>query len=1073
MEFKAYLSQKYQGYDSFIENIIYPIFGEDRYVTAYNIEMLEPGSELVNLADRTGISSVIYCGTIELEDNPVYLFDITVKDKVMMERNRVAVQTLVKRVMDTYSGAFMLIHYENSEKWDWRFTFCQLKDRGEYTDSKRYTFLLGPNQACTTAAQNFGKLASKGGDIEIGDIVKAFDVEALSNEFFGKYKAHYEAFVEYITGKRYEGKEEKTVHDPHPFFASLFGGSDKAVRDYVKLLLGRITFLHFLQKKGWLGVPENGVWGSGDEQFMLNQFEKASQELKDDFVVKVLNPLFFDALDCDRTGKNDVFDSRVFGRIRVPYLNGGMFEKTEKDAVPVSWPVEYFGRLFRFFSEYNFTIDENDPNEAQVGVDPEMLGKIFENLLEDNKDKGAFYTPKEIVKYMCQESLVAYLVTKTGFDEKKLRDFVHSPEEGKAAFDGDQQYAILDAILNVKICDPAIGSGAFPIGLLNELVWCKEAIYGDQKGRAEIKREIIRDNIYGIDIEKGAVEIARLRFWLSLVVDEEKPEPLPNLDFKIMQGNSLLEKYHNFNLVELMQPEQGTLVFSDEAALREKMKSLMKRYFDCNSHREKIRLKTEISDTIKKQIKQRFPGLVMPEMDMSENDRFFLCHTWFGDVFSAGGFDIVIGNPPYIQLQNNGGELARLYEGCGYSTFARTGDIYCLFYERGWQLLKKDGHLCFITSNKWMRAGYGEKTREFFATRTNPLLLIDFAGVKIFENATVDTNILLFSKSENMHGTVCAVGDKQDKDSIKNLSVFVQQQNSICDFNSSESWVILSPIEQSIKRKIEAIGTPLKDWDIQINYGIKTGFNDAFIITSEKRKEILANCATEDERKRTDELIRPILRGRDIKRYGYDWAGQYIVATFPSRQYNIDDYPALKEFLLSFGIERLEQTGKEYIIKGEKVKARKKTNNKWFETQDSISYWEDFLKPKIIYPNMTKYMPFVFDNKMFLTNQKCFIITGKYVAYLTAFFNSSLFKYCFRDSFPELQGGTRELSKIFFDKIPVYKVSEAQNQQFQDAIEDIQKEYNKQKAQRIDSMLFDLYDLTEEERKTIGFVEIV
>lgn len=305
------------------------------------------------------------------------------------------------------------------------------------------------------------------------------------------------------------------------------------------------------------------------------------------------------------------------------------------------------------------------------------------------------------------------------------------------------------------------------------------------------------------------------------------------------------------------------------------------------------------------------------------------------------------------------------------------------------------------------------------------------------------------------------------------MSDFVQQKNSTCDFNYSDSWVILSPIEQSIKRKIEAVGTPLKDWDIQINYGIKTGFNDAFIISTEKRNEILANCKDEDERKRTAELIRPILRGRDIKRYGYEWANLWLIATFPSRHYDIDKYPSIKQYFLSYGIERLEQTGKTHIVNGEKVKARKKTNNKWFETQDSISYWEDFFKPKIIYPNMTKYMPFVFDDRMYLTNQKCFIITGKYVAYLTAFFNSSLFKYCFRDSFPELQGGTRELSKIFFDKIPVCKVSDVQNQQFQDAVEDIQKEYSKQKAQRIDSMLFDLYTLTEEERKVIGFVEIV
>ena len=299
----------------------------------------------------------------------------------------------------------------------------------------------------------------------------------------------------------------------------------------------------------------------------------------------------------------------------------------------------------------------------------------------------------------------------------------------------------------------------------------------------------------------------------------------------------------------------------------------------------------------------------------------------------------------------------------------------------------------------------------------------------------------------------------------------MQQNHTECKF-TADSWVILSPIEQSIKNKIESVGTPLKDWDIQINYGIKTGFNEAFIISTEKRDEILANCKTDDERSRTAELIRPILRGRDIKRYGYEWAGLYLIATFPSKNYDIEQYPAVKQHLLSFGMERLEQTGKDYTVDGQKVKARKKTNNKWFETQDSISYWEDFNKPKIVYPNMTKYMPFLYDDKSFLTNQKCFIITGERMAFLTAFFNSSLFKFCFRESFPELQGGTRELSKIFFDKIPVKEISEDIENQFRTVVIDIQNEYTKKKAIQIDEMIFDLYNLNTEERNTIGFVEI-
>jgi len=300
----------------------------------------------------------------------------------------------------------------------------------------------------------------------------------------------------------------------------------------------------------------------------------------------------------------------------------------------------------------------------------------------------------------------------------------------------------------------------------------------------------------------------------------------------------------------------------------------------------------------------------------------------------------------------------------------------------------------------------------------------------------------------------------------------VKQSGCYNSFEGDASWVILTPIEQSIKQKIEAVGTPLKDWDINIYRGVLTGCNEAFIISTEKRDEILANCQTEDERKRTEELIRPILRGRDIKRYGYNWAGLWLIATFPSRHYDIEKYPTVKNYLLSFGKERLEQTGKVHVINGERIKARKKTNNKWFETQDSISYWEDFSKPKVVYPNMTKYMPFVYDEKSLLTNQKCFIITGENVAYLTAFLNSSLFKFCFRDCFPELLGGTRELSKIFFDKIPVKKVTSEKEAKFSSLVNELQKSYDEQKAKEIDNLIFDIYTIDENERKEIGYIEI-
>ena len=255
----------------------------------------------------------------------------------------------------------------------------------------------------------------------------------------------------------------------------------------------------------------------------------------------------------------------------------------------------------------------------------------------------------------------------------------------------------------------------------------------------------------------------------------------------------------------------------------------------------------------------------------------------------------------------------------------------------------------------------------------------------------------------------------------------MRQQDTICDFSTSDSWVVLSPIEQSIKKKIEAVGTLLKDWDIQINYGIKTGCNEAFIISTEKRKEILDNCQTEDERKRTAELIRPILRGRDIKRYGYEWAELWLIATFPSRHYNIDEYPAVKQYLLSFGIERLEQTGKTHIVNGEKVKSRKKTHNKWFETQDSISYWEDFNKPKIIYPDICTFLSFELDTSCFyLSNTAYFLITEKeeHLKYFLRVLNSSVMDWYYRTLSVQLGEKAVRMFSIYVLNIPIPPISD-------------------------------------------------
>ena len=1039
-------------------------------------------------------------GKISLTDGEsIAIYEIELTDSVDIERNRRGIRDMLTtdwRNMG-YAGAFMFCYRQNesvlrfsyvSESWSFADDGTYKKDS---TDTRRFTYLLGEGHRSRTAIQQFEGL--KKSNLSLKDLTKAFSVDAVSDMFFDDYKQQYEDIIAFITGKRMvkvsNKWEERIVGKPNETIFSefrVFADPEKAIRDYVKKLMGRLVFLQFLQKKGWLGVPVNAKWGDGDREFIQHLFENTAD--KDTFVDNVLEPLFND-INSEREG--DIASSAVGKDIRVPYLNGGLFEPDAADAVDFPLPAKYMKSMLDFFASYNFTIDENDPDDAEVGVDPEMLGRIFENLLEDNKDKGAFYTPKEIVSYMCRESLIAYLQTDIEKEEQKeaIRQFV-TTHKFVEHLPGDT----LEMLKNVKICDPAIGSGAFPMGLLKELFLCRVALEGfDQKKAAEIKKHIIQQNIYGVDIERGAVDTARLRFWLALIVDEETPEALPNLDFKIMQGNSLLESFHGIDLSNILGAQannQLRIIFDDESCAQEILLKSLRDFYGCSDATLKKQLRTRINAQLRDLIRTRITkGEIQNEIDSltAQNDKFFLWHTWFSDVFSNGGFDIVIGNPPYIQLQNNAGELAKIYEDCGYESFARTGDIYCLFYERGWQLLKNNGHLCFITSNKWMRAGYGEKTRGFFAKKTDPMLLIDFAGVKIFESATVDTNILLFEKGENKHETICAVTNKQNKDSVKNLSVFVQQQHSVCDFTGSDSWVILSEIEQSIKRKIEAVGTPLKDWDIQINYGIKTGYNDAFIITTEKRDEIIANCADDDERNRTAELIRPILRGRDIKRYGYEWANLWLIATFPARQYDINNYPAVKNYLLSFAKQqlidagyswvandhladyckqKLSQTGKFIEIDGKRItlrnsqeKARKKTSNKWFETQDSISYWDDFSKPQIVWIELSDDPKFAYAENITSVNT-VFFMTGDNILHLLGLLNSKLVKWYFHHCIGTTSGvGTNRWLKYTIEQIPMPPV----DSQLEKLSLEISKHYEQGTDTEIDLLVCKLYGLGKEE----------
>jgi len=963
------------------------------------------------------------------------------------------------------------------------------------------------------------------------ELKSAFDVEKLSDEFFREYKVFYEDIVQYITGARYievkknkyERKDMSGVnHEIYDQFEQAYGeGAERAVRNYVKKLMGRLVFIQFLQKKGWLGNPMgSNTWNSGDRDFMQSLFLEVPPEDRENFIDNILEEIFFGEFNTKENERH--IKNATLKKYRFPFLNCGLFDRDTDDKLDFKLPAAVFCNLkysdterkapnikdwskkrnpyfddracglFDFFDRFNFTIDENDPTDAEVSVDPEMLGKIFENLLEENKDKGAFYTPKEIVNYMVNESLIAYLETETSLRAKgeaiqmenakviepaemtasRIRNFVLTQDS--SAFSATEKMQLDTKLAEVKICDPAIGSGAFPMGLLNLLCKCRQSLQPvekqhDKKTIAALKRDIIQQNIYGVDIEKGAVDIARLRFWLSLIVDEDTPEVLPNLEFKIMQGNSLLESYEDIDLSGLagekgartraQSKDQLSLVFDEKQAMEQIQKDLNK-FYKTDSHTEKESLTLSINNNVREYIKYIAPQKSR-EIDAMPvpNDKFFLWHTYFRDVFNRKGkegFDIVIGNPPYIQLQTMGA-ISDTYKNEAFETFNKTGDIYCLFVEQGMDLLCKDGVLTYIMPNKWMQAGYGKELR-LYLSKKRILNFVDFGDYQIFANATTYVCIPLLQNAKPL--------TKFKASYMKDADMSKIPERSDCfdtaDFGE-ESWVLSSSAEKKLRDRIEKTFPRLKKFvGGEAYYGIKTGLTKAFLIDEATKNDLILKD------KRAQKIIHPVLRGRDMFPYQNPEIGAYLIGTFPARNLNIDDYPSVKNWLMSFGKERLEQTGKTYKVGNEIIKARKKTTNKWFETQDQISYYAEFAKPKIMYQRFQVKPCFVYDERGLFCNDSIWVLATDNKA-LLGLLNSKMgwwliSKYC-----TQIQNGYQLIWK-YFGEIPIALAENEKSKKIAEKVELILEAKKKDPAAKtskledeIDDIIYDLYDLLPEE----------
>lgn len=748
----------YPGTERFIADVIEPIFGNE---IEYINDDLAEREEYAEKAKKAGIKHIKYIGDLTEKNynaDNIALLDVTLDNSKNIERSRVNIQQLIRSIMDYRQHLMIVFHYEDVSNKQWRFSYAYKGDSlKDTTSAKRYTYVFGKGYRGRTAAERFEDLAKSSRNNE--DFEKAFSVAALSDEFFDLYRAYYAAFVEYITGEKYTnetklngiiGKWNWLQNDESNQFTTTFEDNAKEVRDYIKKMFGRIVFLYFLQRKGWLYDAD----GNHDPRYMRHLFDGAG-EFKNTFLDDVLELLFFYVLNTKPEQR--VFEASLAhkditilpGWEKIPFLNGGLFSQDDIDPKRCVFPAVYFDELFHFLDSYNFTIDENDQEDAEIGIDPEMLGRIFENLLEDNKDKGAFYTPKEIVDYMCRESIIAYLqVSPKYYTHDKARNFIETLNID--ILNEDERKEIEKRLISVKICDPAIGSGAFPMGIVNLLAKAFIVLRTYSSiDQAKMKRYIMQNSIYGVDIEQGAVDIARLRFWLAMVVEEEKALPLPNLHFKVMQGNSLVESYKGRDLTKIClstgSAGTGGLDFS---GYRELLRNDIQKFYETDSHDERAIILERIKNTVICQIfeETQDQNLLKDIKDVSANEKFFLWHTWFADVFEKGGFDIVIGNPPYLK---EGRASKAIFEAVKDSPYYQGKmDIWYMFACLGIDMLKPDGNLCFIATNNWVTSSGAKKLRQKINTDAQIIQLCDFKDYMIFKTASIQTMIMQFKKNK-------------------------------------------------------------------------------------------------------------------------------------------------------------------------------------------------------------------------------------------------------------------------------------------------------------------------------------
>ncbi len=799
----------------------------------------------------------------------------------------------------------------------------------------------------------------------------AFDVEAVTKQFFATYRQCFDGVESQLTG----------ISDA------------RARRLFTQKLFNRLMFIVFLERKGWLtyqGQPTylRALW----QAHLKERVTDASAN----FYQSRLTLLFFAGLNTPHEVNvvdiqhGSVIEERIG---RVPYLNGGLFEEEADDRDPaIQVPDGALESVItELFYRFNFTVTESTPFDLEVAVDPEMLGKVFEELVTGRHESGSYYTPRPIVAFMCREGLKGYLQTKLPTESPEvIARFV----DERGASDLRNPEAALAALTQVRVCDPACGSGAYLLGMLQELLALRTGLFTARKVDAvttyERKLAIIQANLYGVDLDPFAVNIARLRLWLSLVVEYEgeHPPPLPNLDYKVETGDSLAAPDPSGGVQPDMFRRQQIADYFD----------LKDRYL--RSHgTAKLTLRAEVTAK-----EQEIAAWAHPKGGVQGFD-------WavgFAEVFVAGGFDIVVANPPYVRMELFK-EIKPVLRANFPEVHSERADLYVYFYGRAVQILRTGGMLTFISSNKWLKAVYGGALRKFISDTCQVNSIIDFGDLPVFQSAMAYPTIFIAQKRADniaVRPTIAARISSLDEPYPDILSLLQSQGSALNDNSiSGSTWSLTHSSSGNFLSQMESKGSPIgKILNGQIYRGIVTGLNKAFVISRDEKDFLISRNP------KASEIIKPLLAGRDIKKWSANQSDRYLLYMYHG--VSIRDLSAVINHLQPF---RGDLEGRA-------------TEQPWYELQQpQMKYRGVFDAKKIVYQEISTYQSFAMDTLGVYTNNKVFMIPSTDLFLLTVLNSTPVWAYL-SEVCSKLAGGTLALQASFVSKVPIPPASESEQE---------------------------------------------